>query len=383
MKYILGAVALALVSPAFAQSSVTVYGVVDAAGEYISGHGKEVRVTSGGLNGSRIGFKGTEDLGSGNFVDFVLEGGLNLDTGSSGQGGALFGRQAFGALRTANAGTFSAGRQYGSTYNITDQYSVFSNTPIGATTALLGGYAGGYEPVQGSSTATTAAVGSANGSELNGSPARVNNSFRYTTPSFAGFTVSGLYGAGEQTGHTSKTRLFDGSVRYVGYGLDATVAFVSDKADGVAATSSTVATTTTNVNTFLIGAKYTIDAFRIDAGFLKGDDKRAIAVKQSGTGYWLGGDYTLGANIFKAQWVHNKLDNTTTSYAVASGKSVKNNSYGVGYQYNLSKRTAVYTDLTRFQNTGVARFDSSIPSGVTSGTDLNFTQFALGVRHSF
>jgi predicted porin len=379
MKYILSAIALAIAGPAFAQSSVTIYGVIDADGEYISGHSKDVRITSGGLNGSRIGFKGTEDIGGGNFVDFVLEGGINLDTGTSGNGTSLFGRQAFGDLRGA-FGTVSAGRQYSSTYNVSDQFSVFSNTPVGPTTALIGGYGGGYEPVQGS-TITTYAAGTAyqSGSEVNGSPARVNNSFRYTSPVFNGFKVSGLYGAGEVTGQTTKTRLFDGAVIYSGYGLDAQVAFVSDKAVG------TSAATTANVNTILFGAKYTIDAFRVVGGFVKGDDKRNIAVKQDGTAFWLGGDYRVGPNLFKLQWVHNKVDNSTTGYAVAAGKTVKNNSYGVGYQYDLSKRTALYTDLTRFQNTGVARFDSAISgiSGVTSGTDLSFTQFALGVRHMF
>ena len=80
MKFTLGAIALALAAPAaFAQSSVTIYGIIDLDGQYLSGHAKQVLVTSGGQSGSRIGFKGTEDLGSGYFADFVLEGGLNVD----------------------------------------------------------------------------------------------------------------------------------------------------------------------------------------------------------------------------------------------------------------------------------------------------------------
>jgi predicted porin len=378
MKFKFAAIALALTAPAavFAQSSVTVYGVVDADGEYLSGHAKDVRVTSGGLNGSRIGFKGTEDLGSGFYVDFTLEGGLNLDTGSSAQGGALFGRQAFGALRSAQFGSVSAGRQYGSTYIITDQYSAFSNTPVGATTAVIGGYAGGYEPVQGSS-ATATTLTNATGAETNGSPARVNNSFRYTTPVFAGFSASALAGAGEVTGGTTATRLFDGSVKYSGFGLDAIVAIVSDKAKGAAAAS------TANVDTIMVAAKYAIDAFHVEGGYVRGDDKRNIAVKQNGTGYWLGGDYRLGASLFKAQWVSNKLDNTTTGYAVAAGNTAKTNAYALGYQYDFSKRTALYTSFARFQNTGVARFASSVPAGLTTAGDLSINQFALGMRHSF
>jgi len=377
MNFKFGAIALALAAPAaFAQSSVTVYGVVDAYGEYLSGHAKEVRVQSGGLNGSRIGFKGTEDLGSGNFVDFVLEGGINLDTGGSGQGSTLFGRQAFGALRSADLGTLSAGRQYSTIYTATDQFSVFSNTPVGASTAVIGGYGGGYEPVQGSGNVTT--LTNATGSEVNGSPARVNNSVRYTTPTFSGFSASGLYGAGEVTGQTTKTRLFDGSVRYTGYGLDALLSFVNDKAQGTTPANSA------DVNTIIFAAKYTIDVFHIEGGYLHGDDKRNIAAKQNGTGFWVGGDYRLGSSLFKAQWVYNKLDNTTASYAVAAGQTAKTNAFGLGYQYDFSKRTSLYTAATRFQNKGnVARFDTSIPSGLTAAGDLNFTQFALGVRHAF
>src|ERR1700754_3108278 len=133
MKFTLGAIALALAAPAaFAQSSVTLYGIIDLDGQ--------------GLSGSRLGFKGTEDLGSGYFVDFVLEGGLNIDTGGSAQGGALFGRQAFGALRTP-FGTASAGRQYSSIYYQSGDFSEFSNVSVGATPAVIGGFAGGYEPI--------------------------------------------------------------------------------------------------------------------------------------------------------------------------------------------------------------------------------------------
>ncbi len=374
MKFIYGAIALAIASPVFAQSNVTIYGVVDADGQYISGHGKTVRVSSGGLNGSRLGFKGTEDLGSGNYVDFTLEAGINLDTGSSAQGGQLFGRQAFGALRNASLGTVSAGRQYSSIYTLSDQFSAFGNTAAGPTTAVLGGYGGGYEPVQGGSGSATA-VSNATGAELNGSPARVNNSVRYTTPNFSGFTASALYGAGEVTGATDKTRLFDGSVRYTGYGFDAMLSFVNDKALG--ATPATSA----DVNTILLGLKYTIDAFRVEGGYLKGDDKRSIAdsAKHDGTGFWLGGDYRLGANLFKAQWVYNKVDNNATG-----AKDSKVNAYGLGYQYDFSKRTALYTSATRFQNTGdgLGRYNSSI-SGLTTVNDKSLTEVLLGVRHSF
>ncbi|MEO5686230.1 MAG: porin [Burkholderiaceae bacterium] len=374
MKFTLGAIALALSGSVFAQSTVTLYGIIDLNGEYISGPSKAVRVTSGGLQGSRIGFKGTEDLGSGLYADFVLEGGINADVGSSAQGGALFGRQAFGALRSTSLGTLSAGRQYSSIYTISSDFSAFSNTNVGPTTAALGGYAGGYEPVQGGSgTATTQT--NATGESLNGGPARVNNSVRYTTPTFSGFKASALYGAGEVTGATTKTRLFDGSVRYTANGLDLMLGIVSDKANG--ATPATSA----NVNTILIGAGYAFDAFHVEGGYLKGDDKRAIAstLQHDGRGFWLGGDYRVGQSLFKAQWLDNKIDNNAVG-----AKDAKLNAFGLGYQFDFSKRTALYSSATRFQNTGdgLGRYNSSI-SGLTTTTDKSLTEIAVGVRHAF
>jgi len=375
MKSILGAIALAAIAgPALAQSSVTIYGIVDLNGQYVNGANKVVRVNSGGLSGSRLGFKGTEDLGSGNFVDFVLEGGLNIDTGSSGQGGALFGRQAFGALRSTSLGTLSAGRQYSSLYTISGDFSAFSNTPVGPTTAAIGGYAGGYEPVQGGS-GTATAVTNATGESLNGGPSRVNNSVRYTTPSFAGFKASVLAGAGEVVGGATKTRLFDGSVRYTGNGVDVSLGVVSDK--GAGATAATSA----NVTTYIFGASYTFDAFVVEGGYLKGDDKRAIAdsLQHDGRAFWLGGSYRAGQNLFKAQWVQNKIDNNA-----AGATDSKLNAFGLGYQYDFSKRTSLYASGTHFQNKGdgLGRYNSSI-AGLTTATDKNINEFALGVRHSF
>ena len=374
MKYTLGAIALALAAPAaFAQSSVTIYGIVDLDGQYLSGHAKQVLVTSGGQSGSRIGFKGSEDLGSGYFADFVLEGGLNIDTGSSAQGGALFGRQAFGALRTP-FGTASAGRQYSSIYTQTGDFSEFANTSVGATTAVIGGFAGGYEPVRGS--ANNATTSTATGSELNGSPARVNNSFRYTTPSFSGFKASVLYGAGEVTGDTNGTRLLDYSARYTGFGLDAYASYVTDKASNLAANANA----RTDVGVLTLSAAYTIDAFKVQGGFMNINDKRPADL--DGKGYWIGGDYKLGQHVIRAQWVENKPVKNVTNIG-------KTDAIGVGYEYDFSKRTNLYTSLTRFKNDAstngafLGRIGGAVPANLTTTTDRSVNEFVLGVRHAF
>ena len=374
MKFTLGAIALALAAPAaFAQSTVTIYGIVDLDGQYLSGHAKQVLVTSGGQSGSRLGFKGTEDLGSGYFVDFVLEGGLTIDTGGSAQGNTLFGRQAFGALRTPY-GTASAGRQYGSIYTQSGDFSEFSNVSLGATTAVIGGFAGGYEPIRGS--ANNATTSTSTGAEVNGSPARVNNSFRYTTPTFSGFKASFLYGAGEITGDTKGTRLLDYSVRYTNYGLDALVSYVSDKAGN----GTTVLNSRADVGIITASAAYNIGAFRIEGGYLSLDDKRPA--DQDGKGFWIGGDYKLGQHVIRAQWVENDPSKNNTSLG-------KTNAFGLGYEYDFSKRTNLYTSLTRFQNDSssdgkfAGRIGAAVPAGLTTATDRTVNEFVLGVRHAF
>ena len=368
MKYALSAVALALAAPAFAQSSVTVYGIVDVYGAYAKGDATQVREGSGGLQGSRIGFKGTEDLGDGISALFVLEGGINIDTGGSGQGGALFGRQAYGAIK-APFGTFSAGRQYSSVYYAATDFSEFSNVAVGPSTAVIGGFANGYEPTAGSSGT---AVPPASGSALNGGPDRVNNSVKFTTPSYAGFVGTLMYGAGEVTGQTNENHLVDASARYTNYGLDAIVSFIQDKAQGATEAAST------DVNVITVAANYGFDAFHVTGGYLKVDDKRSLDL--GGQGFWVGGDYRLGANLFKVQYVQNKPEHVASSTT---------NAYGVGYQYDFSKRTAFYTSLSRFQNgsgagsKGLGRYNQSIPAGLTTVGDNDVTEFALGVRHAF
>ena len=374
MKFTLGAIALALVAPAaFAQSTVTLYGIVDLGGQYLSGKSKQVSVVSGGQAGSRIGFKGTEDLGSGYFADFVLEGGINVDTGGSGQGGQLFGRQAFGALRSP-FGTASAGRQYSSIFFQTGEFSEFSNVSLGATTAVIGGFGGGYEPIRGS--ANNATTSTATGAEVNGSPARVNNSFRYTTPTFEGVKASVLYGAGEVTGDTNGTRLIDLSVRYTNYGLDAYVSYVTDKAGNATA----VANSKTNLGIVTASAAYTFGAFKVEGGYLSANDKRPA--DQDGKGFWLGGDYKQGQNVIRAQWVQNKPNDKN----LALGRT---NAFGLGYEFDFSKRTDLYTSFTRFQSDKspngafVGRVGAAAPAGLLSATDRSANEFVLGVKHVF
>ncbi len=137
-KCLVVACTLACMGTASAQSSVTLYGVVDMNIEYANHVGAvpvasngfnrgpandAYRMNSGGVSGSRWGLRGTEDLGGGLKAVFVLESGFNLDTGTSQQSGRLFGRQAFVGVQKAGIGQFSFGRQYASMFEALADFS--------------------------------------------------------------------------------------------------------------------------------------------------------------------------------------------------------------------------------------------------------------------
>lgn len=357
LPFALAALALAAGTTAQAQtatgSTVTLYGIADAYVQVAHGASSLTRVQSGGLNGSRFGLRGSEDLGGGLRALFQIESGINLDDGTYGQN-AFWGRQAWVGVSSSALGQLSLGRQYGSIYNLTADFSEFTNGPIGASTAVIGGF-GGYEPVRGSANTATG----------NGGPSRNNNSIKYETPNFAGFKAGALLGLGEVSGGTNETRVTDIYGRYTSGPLDVMLSYVDDRS---AATALAVRTTSA-------AAAYSFGDWRLTGGAMSVNDRSASNV--DGEGYWVGGDYRFnGVHLVKAQYVVSKLKD-------GDGKT---QALGVGYQYDFSKRTAVYTSLTRFENEGVGytnRWATSVPAGLSSATDRNITEFVAGIRHSF
>jgi len=347
--------------------NVTVYGIVDAYVQSLRGDTTLHRVQSGGLNSSRFGLRGIEDLGGGLRAFYTLEAGINVDDGSSAQGGVLFGRQALVGLGSAQFGQVSLGRQYSSIYVATSaDFSAFSNSGAGPNTSLIGGFAGGYEPVRGASL-TGAPPGA--GATGNGGPARVNNSVRYESPTFAGLRVGALYGAGEVADNTSGQRLIDLFARYSASIVDVLASRVSDKAVGGTGTD---ATTTT------LAAAFAFAEGHVYAGFMNVDDGRPA--NEDGRGYWLGGDYRINRHLVRAQYIVNDP---------RTGHDTRTQAFGVGYEYDLSKRTALYGSLTRFANQanagsgGLGRWTAAIPTGLTSASSNDLTELAAGIRHTF
>ncbi|WP_423196426.1 MULTISPECIES: porin [unclassified Cupriavidus] len=173
-KLIPVAAAAMLSTGAIAQSSVTLYGVLDAGIEYKTGVGKgsrggaEVRMMSGGMSGSRWGLRGMEDLGRGLKGVFVLESGFNIDDGKSAQASRLFGRKAYVGL-AGNFGEVTLGRQ---------------ETPF---------YAFGlrFDPMALANYSLATQDGAFAG--------RADNAIKYVG-TFSGLTVNALYSFGANTG---------------------------------------------------------------------------------------------------------------------------------------------------------------------------------------
>ncbi|WP_168789830.1 porin [Paraburkholderia aromaticivorans] len=253
--------------PAFAQSSVTLYGLVDEGIDYasnIAGHA-QWKMSSGDAQGSRWGLKGTEDLGGGVSAIFRLENGFDVNSGRLMQGGREFGRQAFVGVASTSAGTLTFGRQYDSMVQFV--------APLTAN-----GSWGGFlfeHPYDNDNTDNSF---------------RVNNAVQYTSPSMGGFQFGGTYGFSNSAGQ-----------------------FATNRAASVGANWSQGGLT--------IGAAYlAVDDPGANAvGAVASNDANFLAQRQRTFGGGL--SYQAGSALFGFVYTHTDLKNPT-SYAYITGSIV-------------------------------------------------------------
>lgn len=164
------------VNEARAQSSVQLYGIVDAALTYTNNinDGRTWAQSSGVARNDRWGFRGEEDLGGGYRAIFRLENGFSINSGTLGQGGLEFGRQAFVGLASDQIGTISLGRQYDfMTTNLTT-FSAGSLIP-----SVFAFHLGDLDRLGGE---------------------RINNAVKYVSPTLEGLQLGALYAFGGQPG---------------------------------------------------------------------------------------------------------------------------------------------------------------------------------------
>ena len=343
---------------AHAQSSVTIYGLIDTGVSYNSnvakaapatGTGNKFALNSGVINGSRIGFKGVEDLGGGLNAVFQLETGFSTDTGAADGSGELFRRKSVVGL-SGGFGTVLAGRQ-------TDFLD-----DVGALTSVAD--FGGIVANAGSDAA-----------RLQGS--RTNNSIRYNTANLNGFTGSLIYGFGEKAGKTSDGQAYGIGGKYENSGLALAAAYYQSKGQGADTAAPAAPADKTALKTFTLAASYQInEAARVYANWSRTKNPSALTTQvEKQDAYDLGGSYLLSNNIKLIGSVQharlNKID-------AQKGKLTQVN---LGADYLLSKRTDIYTVVSYL------KAKDTVNPGIGKGNagDFNGNQAAVnvGIRHRF
>jgi predicted porin len=349
--------ALGPAASAHAQSNVTLYGIADAAVVTESGGtgGHQTKITSGAGSASRLGFKGSEDLGGGMSAFFTLETGARIDTGELDASNTIFNRQAFVGIKT-NAGAVALGRQY----------TPYHNALVEAIDPFRTGYAGT----------------SKNLLPDNGTNVRTSNTITYASPVVRGFNVDLAYSAGEQT-EASAGRQFGGDIGYANGPLTLRLVYNSKNTD-VAQTSTVAGTSHSLGRNTLFGGNYDFQwirvyfGYEVDKGFNASPYGNANnpyggvrpTASTDGRDTLLGFTAPVGPGtvMFSLQ---DKNDRTAFNQDARS--------WGVGYVYSLSRRTSLYAAYAHINNKNGAGY--TVANNTESGTGSTGTN--LGLRQTF
>jgi predicted porin len=398
-----------LVNPCFAQSTVTLFGLIDEGLNYLSnaqtarpasgpvGHSQYSLQdgATGGLGGSRWGLRGEEDLGGGLAAIFQLEGGFSINNGTLAQGSALFGRQAYVGLRN-NLGAVTLGRQYDSVVSYVQLYS---------SAAQWGGYIGAH-PGDIDNLVNTH---------------RINNAIKYSSPDIHGFTFGGLYSLGGVPGSVGRNQLWSAGMNYSSGPLGIAAGYLNARNPNFSffGTNPNAGTTITSNNLGSAGSATAPESSPIIAGYASANTLQIIA---TGLSYTLG-SATLGAVYSNVQF--RGLGNTTTSgpnplgytgsaifntaeanfkYQIApallagaayvythdSGASGRGSSTyqqgSTGLDYFLSKRTDTYMILVFQHASGTDSLGRPAVAnimGQTASANNHQVALRLGIRHKF
>lgn len=340
----------AMAASAYAQSNVTVYGIVDTGVEYVNNANASknslVRLSSGAMNTSRLGFRGTEDLGGGLKAVFQLESGFKVDTGAQ-DTADYFGRQANVGLE-GSWGRIVAGRSFTTTYDF-----ILPFDPMG--------YSASYSWITSSG---------ATGGRKDGMVTNLANMVKYLGK-FGDFKVGATYSFGEVAGNTSDSAKYDLGAGYEKgpLRLAATVQRANGAANGIGIYDKTTIM-------HLAGDYQITDAWAVDLGYRNYKMKLATnAPDKRSDFYWAGVTYkttpalTLIA-LLSYQDIKNVAANTDADPYMLSLRA----------KYALSKRTdlylsGAYAKAKNGQLVGLSRDDVGYAS--------NQRGIIAGIQHRF
>jgi predicted porin len=396
--------ALAVVGVASAQSNVTLSGVVDVG---VSGYQNtsentlgataktsKTVLSQGAWSASRLVFRGQEDLGGGLGAAFFLDAAIFPDDGTIGgnvanSGPAIagfFNRRATVSLLSPY-GELRLGRDYTPEFWNDNIFDPFATSGVGTN---LISTANGY-------SSNGAAV---NGFKANNMYARASNTIGYfLPPSLGGFYGQFMYAFNEQISYTPATLTPNvPNNSRAGQYIGGRFGFTKEKYDIAASYSRTTladsffAGLTTRLDTFNLGASYDFDVVKIMGEYSKAELETVSSSvvptgnfngSPTGTGYLLGFALPLGAGLIRGSWSQVTIDPNRVLQLAANPKAEK---WALGYVYNLSKRTALYTTIAQINNKN--GYDLGIggsPAFVASGTFQAKTSrgYDLGIRHFF
>ena len=343
-KSLIALAVLAASGAAMAQSSVTLYGIADA---YVGSSKTELgnnnsqrqtNVNSSGINGSRWGLKGAEDLGGGMKAIFTLESGFNLDNGASAQNGNLFSRQAYVGLQSG-FGTVSLGRQY----------SAYDN--------LQGATNHNYDANMFSARGAVSANGIKDYSN------RVDNSIAYATPDFGGFSGAVVYSFGENKNTAANVNgdaTDNGSV-HIKYANGPLLVGYAYQEETMAAIRGVQDKNKYN----LVGGSYDFGAAKLTGSY--NTAKNNLMKDKEGQ---IGVSVPFGAAAISAGYARSKSE--------GAGVERTGKGYSVLATYALSKRTGLYLGA---QNTKA--YIPTATAALNAVAETQITTYGLGVRHSF
>ncbi|MEM5402429.1 porin [Paraburkholderia unamae] len=388
----------ALATGAHAQSSVTLYGTVDAGLIYstnqqttradgsTSGHANW-QLGGGNLVPSRWGLTGSEDIGGGTSVNFTLENSFFSQNGALLQGGTLFNRNAWAGVANSHYGTLTLGRQYDP---FSDDLGAYVSSNNWAT--LYGSHFGDVD-------------------NLN-EAFNFNNSIKYVSPSFGGFTLGGLFSFGGVAGNFSQNRGWSVAANYANGPLSLSAGYLELRNPLQAALGGETGYigdfSCSNPNASYCELQNAQRVSIFGAGGSYAFDKVSVALSYTHT---LLSQSLYFANAARPQGADISFDiaelNTSWQYSPAlqfgfayifndahpdGGSSTRLHQINLGAVYSLSKRTAVYAVAIGQKSSGAGLgIDAAsgatqnlaqIPNLVNSNTDKQLAVIA-GIRHNF
>lgn len=378
---IVAAVSGVFASAAHAQSSVTLYGLIDAGITYTNNQGGHSawQETSGSVNGSRWGLRGAEDLGGGLKAIFVLENGFGINNGALKQNGREFGRQAYVGLSQNQYGSITLGRQYDSVVDYVG--------PLSLTGTQFGG---------------TQFAHPFDNDNLNNS-FRISNAVKYSSVNYGGLRFGALYGFSNSS-QFSNNRAYSFGASYTYGGLNIGAGYLQLNNDITGLTSAEVTNSAGAVdgdNTFVGqrqrvfggGLNYTFGAATAGFVFTQSRINQPLGISASNSG--LADGLALDGSLARfnnyevnARYALTPAWTVAGSYTYTAGYldgvHPSWNQFNLQTSYSLSKRTDIYLQgeyqKVSADGLGIGAYVNGLGGASSSDKQIAVT---AGLRHRF